>query len=51
MTLLERDMSAGAHQVVWDGTNSAGVDVAAGLYVAVMTSGAQISQAKLLLVR
>ncbi|RKY67773.1 MAG: hypothetical protein DRQ24_12450, partial [Candidatus Latescibacterota bacterium] len=38
-TLVSGIQSAGAHKVVWDGTNQAGVKVASGVYYYRITSG------------
>jgi len=38
-TLVSGQMTAGAHQAVWDGTNDMGVKVASGIYFYKMTAG------------
>jgi len=50
-TLVERKISAGSHSFKWDGKNSFGVDVAAGLYFASLKTDSDIQTIKLLLVR
>lgn len=50
-TLASRKMSAGIHQIIWDGRNSAGAGVAAGIYFASLKTGNEIKTIKLLLVR
>jgi len=50
-TLVERKISAGSHSFKWDGKNSFGVDVAAGLYFANLKVTNNVKTIKLLLVR
>lgn len=49
--LVDRKMDQGVQQVVWDGRNGAGVDVAAGIYFAKLKTGNKVQTIKLLLVR
>lgn len=48
-TLVDKDMLAGSHQVVWDGTNDAGNLVSTGLYICKIKSEAGIKTKKMLL--
>lgn len=50
-TLIDSEKNEGLHSVQWDGRNSVGVDVAAGIYFARLESGTQTRITKLLLVR
>jgi len=50
-TLVNGRMSAGYHQVQWDGTNAAGTPVASGVYVYELKTGQQRLVKKMLLVR
>ena len=50
-TLLSRQLPAGHHQVVWDGTNDAGQPVASGVYFYRLNAGNFSAVRKMLLVR
>jgi len=50
-TLLDREMTAGLHQVRWDGRNSAGVPVSGGVYFYKMTTGKTNLTRKMLLLK
>ena len=50
-TLAEGAMSAGRHDVIWNGTSAAGAPVASGLYLARFESAAGDDSAKLVLLR
>jgi len=51
VTLVDGRLSAGYHQVQWDGTNAAGIPVASGVYVYELKTGQQRLVKKMLLVR
>ncbi len=48
-TLLDRSFSPGSHSVIWDGTNDAGLGMAAGLYFYQMKAGDFVATKKMLL--
>jgi hypothetical protein len=50
-TLSSEPLLAGDHQVAWDGRDAAGSPVAAGVYHAVVTSGAQRASIRLALIK
>jgi hypothetical protein len=50
-TLSSEPLSAGNHQVTWDGRNGSGSPVAAGIYHAVVTSGAQRASIRMALIK
>jgi len=50
-TLVDGRLSAGYHQVQWDGTNASGTPVASGVYVYELKTGQQRLVKKMLLVR
>lgn len=50
-TLIDGETREGAHTILWDGRNSARVDVAAGIYFASLKADNNIKTIKLLLVR
>jgi hypothetical protein len=47
-TLLDRVESAGRHEVAWDGRDSRGVPVAAGIYIVKLSTGSQHAKVKLI---
>jgi len=51
VTLVDERLSAGYHQVQWDGTNASGTPVASGVYVYELKTGQQRLVKKMLLVR
>lgn len=50
-TLLDRELPAGSHAAVWDGTDSAGRDLPAGTYFAKISTGDQAAVLKIVLIR
>jgi FlgD Ig-like domain len=46
-TLMDRELTAGAHQVIWRGDDATGRSVASGVYVAEVVAGGQHAVAKL----
>ena len=50
-TLVDEEVVAGLHSLQWNGKNSAGADVSAGLYFARFSTGNETNTIKLLLVR
>jgi hypothetical protein len=50
-TLVDGVMSAGAHEVEWDGTDARGVRAAAGVYVCRLEAGAWSESRRLVLIR
>jgi hypothetical protein len=50
-TLIEGDLSAGSHQMVWDGTDEGGRPVPAGSYFSRLTAGEGTATRRLLLLR
>jgi len=49
--LVDGDLPAGRHRVVWDGTDSGGRTVSSGLYIVSLRSGAQVVHSKVMFVR
>lgn len=49
--LVSRPMSAGTHEIMWDGRNDNGLTMASGVYVARLVSGSVTSAQRLTLVR
>ena len=47
--LVDKDMPAGSHQVVWDGTNDAGNLVSTGLYICKIKTTTGVKTRKMLL--
>jgi len=50
-TLRDEEMPAGYHEVIWDGKDEHGLDVASGLYFYRLTAGAFMEARKMVLVR
>jgi flagellar hook assembly protein FlgD len=50
-TLVEEEKSPGDYQVIWDGTNDEGKEVASGIYFYQLKANAQILTKKMLLLR
>ncbi|MFC1569358.1 FlgD immunoglobulin-like domain containing protein, partial [bacterium] len=50
-TLLEQSLTAGKHQVQWDGRNDAGNDVASGVYFYKVHAGQNVKSSKMTLLR
>ncbi|MHB1050902.1 MAG: FlgD immunoglobulin-like domain containing protein [Bacteroidota bacterium] len=50
-TLLNGDLNAGFHQVVWDGKNNAGTSVSSGVYIYRIEAGSFISTKKMMLMK
>ena len=50
-TLVEGELGAGEHAVVWDGRDQSGIEAAAGIYFARLRAGDETHTIKLLLVR
>ncbi len=50
-TLVEGHLDAGTHQVVWDGTDGTGAEVASGVYLYRLTAGDQVETRKMSLVK
>jgi hypothetical protein len=50
-TLVDGDLNAGSHSVVWDGRNSRGDNVASGLYFYRLTSDSDIATRKMTLLK
>ena len=50
-TLARGSRAAGAHRVRWDGRDEAGHRLASGVYLFRLTSGAELRQRKVLLLR
>ena len=50
-TLMDEDQGAGSHQVVWNGRDALGYDVASGVYFVRMQAGTFLQTRKMLLVR
>ena len=50
-TLLDETRDAGAHRVVWDGTDDQGVQAASGIYLYRMAADGQVLQNKMTLVK
>jgi len=49
--ILDEVLEPGQHSVMWDGRNTAGMEVASGMYVASFSSSGVLQQRKLLLLR
>jgi len=49
--LLERDLEAGYHQLVWNGTDEFGRSLGSGVYILRMTAGDYVSHRKVMLLR
>ena len=47
-SLVNRVESAGRHEVAWDGRDSRGLPVAAGIYIVKLSAGSQHAKAKLI---
>jgi hypothetical protein len=50
-TLVDRELPAGRHAVVWDGRDAAGYEVAAGVYLYRIEAGARVDVRKMTVVR
>ena len=50
-TLVDREVEAGRHEVVWDGTNDAGDPVASGVYFSRLTATGEEHSAKMVLLK
>jgi hypothetical protein len=50
-TLVDRELPAGRHAVVWDGRDAAGYEVAAGVYLYRIEAGAQVDVRKMTVIR
>ena len=50
-TLVEGQLEAGVHQVVWDGTDASGSQVATGVYMYRLTAGDRVETRKMSLVK
>ncbi|MFC1729198.1 FlgD immunoglobulin-like domain containing protein [candidate division KSB1 bacterium] len=50
-TLVNREMPAGAHRVLWDGTNNFGISVAGGIYIYRMVAGQSVISKKMILLK
>jgi flagellar hook assembly protein FlgD len=50
-TLLDKDLGAGSHALIWDGTDHRGRDVASGLYFCEMRAGDFKKTMKMLMLR
>jgi photosystem II stability/assembly factor-like uncharacterized protein len=50
-TLVNASMNAGAHEVVWNGTNASGARVASGMYVYTMKSADRVLSKKMVLMK
>jgi len=50
-TLVDQDLPAGRHAVVWDGRDATGHEVAAGVYLYRLEAGAQTGVRKMLVIR
>ncbi len=50
-TLVDDDIGAGTHRIIWDGTDSHGHQLASGIYFYRMTAGAYTSTRKMTLLR
>jgi DNA/RNA endonuclease YhcR with UshA esterase domain len=50
-TLMNADLNAGFHQVVWDGKNNAGTSVSSGVYIYRIEAGSFISTKKMMLMK
>ncbi|MCK4679960.1 T9SS type A sorting domain-containing protein, partial [bacterium] len=50
-TLVDREVEAGRHEVVWNGTNEAGEPVASGVYFSRLTAMGEEHTAKMVLLK
>ncbi len=50
-TLVDRDLEAGRHQVVWDGRDEQGRSIAAGVYIYTLASGDQLFSRKMTILK
>jgi len=50
-TLMNEELPAGHHEVIWDGKNNAGMDVTTGMYISTLTAGDQSDSRKMLLIK
>ncbi|MEW6060931.1 MAG: cohesin domain-containing protein [Bacteroidota bacterium] len=50
-TLMNGNMNAGYHQVVWDGTNNSATQVATGIYIYRIEAGSFVSTKKMMLIK
>ncbi len=50
-TLMNADLNAGYHQVVWDGKNNLGTSVSSGVYIYRVEAGSFISTKKMMLMK
>ena len=50
-TLCEGDQKAGAHSLIWDGTNGTGESVSSGVYICRLNIGASFKAVKLLVIK
>lgn len=51
ITLIERQLPAGNHEVLWDGTSESGVQAASGVYFYTLTVGDQMQTRKMMLLK
>ncbi|MEZ4749029.1 MAG: FlgD immunoglobulin-like domain containing protein, partial [Calditrichia bacterium] len=49
--LINNDVPAGQHQVVWDGTNEIGDKAASGIYIYRLKAGTAVQSRKMLLLK
>jgi len=50
-TLIQGEITAGFHEVIWDATNVNGISVSAGLYIAVLQNGNRSKSKKMVLLK
>jgi hypothetical protein len=50
-TVVDQDLAAGRHAAVWDGRDSSGHEVAAGVYLYRLEAGADVALRKMLIIR
>jgi flagellar hook assembly protein FlgD len=50
-TLMNSDLNAGYHQIVWNGRNNSGSQVASGMYLYRIEAGSFISVKKMMLLK